>query len=214
MTAVAIVPAAGSSKRMGRDKLLLPWRRTVVLGAVLEILELGGVGRTIVVTSVANAALGRWLAASEREWVLNEHPERGMLSSIWTGIEALGGPEAIAEEASVLLVCPGDLPGIRFETVAAVVSEVEQGALLAVPTFAGRRGHPLALSAALAERIMGLDLELGLRELVAEWAGDAVELEVDDPGVLRDLDTPEDYAQAVDLSRAESGWKNESGEST
>ncbi len=198
---------------MGRDKLLLPWGRTVVLGKVLETLELGGVERTIVVTSVTNAALRRWLVESECDWVLNERPERGMLSSVWIGIDSLGGAGAIAEEASVLVVCPGDLPGIRSETVAGVISEVEQGALLAVPIFEGRRGHPLALSTALAEPIMALDLELGLRQLVAERAGDLVELEVDDPGVIHDLDTPEDYAQAMDLSRAESSEKNESGES-
>jgi molybdenum cofactor cytidylyltransferase len=184
---------------MGRDKLLLPWGRTVVLGAVLETLELGGVERTIVVTSAANVALARWLEGAGQAWALNERPERGMLSSIWAGIEGLGGEGTIAREASVLVVCPGDLPGIRPRTVGGVISEVERGALLAVPTFAGRRGHPLALSAVLAEQIVGLDLGLGLRELVAQLAEEVVELAVDDPGILHDLDTPEDYARAVDL---------------
>jgi molybdenum cofactor cytidylyltransferase len=180
---------------MGRDKLLLPWGNTVVLGALLESLRLGGVNRSLVVRSEVNAALTEWLESRGVESVVNEAPERGMLSSIWAAIEFLGEPEA-GLAAPVIVVCPGDLPEIKPQTVSAVVDCVNRGALLAVPSFEGQRGHPLALAARLATQIRQLDLSVGLKQLLELHAADLVEMPVQDPGILRDLDTPEEYERA------------------
>jgi molybdenum cofactor cytidylyltransferase len=196
MSTVAIIPAAGSSSRMGCDKLLLPWGETVILGALLESLRQGGVSRSLVVRSEANTALATWLESGDVESVVNEDPGRGMLSSIWTALGALAGAE-VGLAPSVIVVCPGDLPAIQPQTVTAVVDCVNQGALLAVPSFEGRRGHPLALAASLSTEIGQLDLSVGLRQLLERHAADLVEVPVEDAGILRDLDTPEEYARAT-----------------
>jgi len=69
------------------------------------------------------------------------------------------------------------------------------GAALAVAVHGGRRGHPLAISPPLAAEISDLDPEVGLRQLLERHPERVLEVPVDDPGCLRDLDTPEDYLE-------------------
>ena len=87
----AIVPAAGSSSRMGRPKLLLPYRDTTVAGALLATLRRAGVERIVLVAAAADAALQAWARDAGVTVAVNEQPERGMLSSILAGLDALGG---------------------------------------------------------------------------------------------------------------------------
>ncbi|HEX2251969.1 MAG TPA: nucleotidyltransferase family protein [Thermoanaerobaculia bacterium] len=189
----AIVPAAGFSRRMGRPKLLLPFGATSVVGALVGALRAGGVGRVVLVTAPAAAELAAWARAAGLVVAVNGAPERGMLSSIRCGLEALGGGGAVAAAGAPLLVSPADLPALAAETVRRVIAAVAAGAALAVPVHAGRRGHPLGIAAALTPEIEGLDPEVGLRQLVERRAGELVEVAVDDPGAVRDVDTPEDY---------------------
>lgn len=192
---VAVVPAAGLSRRMGRDKLLLPWGDTVVVGAVAAALGAGGAGRIVVVTSSGNRPLCRWAESAEVELAINPAPQRGMLSSVWTGIEALGGADRLAAERTALLVCPGDHPALAGETVAAVVAALEAGAELAVPTLSGRRGHPLGVAPRRVAEIARLDPGIGLRQLLDRHPVEAVE--VDDPGAVEDVDRPADYDRLI-----------------
>lgn len=204
----AIVPAAGRSRRMGRPKLLLPFGGGTVLGATLAALAGGGVRRICVVTRGDDRDLAGWLreeaapevarrAGPERGAgpllvpAVNPEPARGMLSSILAGLAALGAPE----EDEPALVCPADLPALSPETVAAVVAAARAGAPLALPTHENRRGHPLAIAPHLRAEIPGLDLQVGLRQLLDRHPGEVLEVPVDDPGCIRDVDTPEDYRE-------------------
>jgi CTP:molybdopterin cytidylyltransferase MocA len=181
---------------MGRDKLLLDWEGTVVLGSVLDALEAGGAAPVVVVVSPRNRRLQRWLAERGTATVPNPRPQRGMLSSVLEGVAGLGGADRLAATTRGLLVCPGDHPGLEPSTVRALCAALAAGAVLAVPVHRGRRGHPLAIGASLVPRIARLDAGVGLRELVARHADELVELAVDDPAVARDIDTPEDYRAA------------------
>jgi molybdenum cofactor cytidylyltransferase len=69
------------------------------------------------------------------------------------------------------------------------------GAPLAVPTFQGKRGHPLAIAPDLLPEIETLDPAIGLKQILERHAGAVLEVPVDDPGAVRDVDTPEDYQQ-------------------
>jgi molybdenum cofactor cytidylyltransferase len=202
---------------MGRPKLLLPFAGEAygggaggtVIGATLAALAAGGAGRIAVVTRAGDRPLRAWLrgqaaaeiarrtgqAGQEPELVavVNPHPERGMLSSIVIGLEALGGPGA-GGGPEPLLVCPADLPELAPATVAAVLDRLAAtGAGLAVPVHAGRRGHPLAIAAGLAAEIPGLDPAVGLRQLLERHPDRLAEVPAADPGCVRDLDTEEDY---------------------
>lgn len=191
---VAILPAAGTASRMGRPKLLLPWRGTTLLDHLVGSLRGGGADRLVVVARPDDAALADWAARSDVDLTVNALPERGMLSSVCCGLEALGAA-AVAAVAEGLLVCPADHPTVRAETVAALLARLRAGALLVVPVHAGRRGHPLAMAPRLATEVLALDPAVGLRQLLERRAADLVELPVDDPGAVLDIDTEADYRQ-------------------
>jgi len=188
---------------MGRPKLLLPYAGGTVLGATLAALRGGGVSPIVVVASAGDASLRAWCAALAAAGsagagallvALNPAPERGMLSSILEGLTALGGAGKLANGAAPLLVCPGDLPSLRAATVAELQRRLlAAGAGLAVPVWRGRRGHPLAIAPSLIPAMERLDPGRGLRQLLDLHAGALLSVEVDDPGCLADLDTPDDY---------------------
>jgi molybdenum cofactor cytidylyltransferase len=196
--AAAIVPGAGASRRMGRPKLLLPYGGGTVLGALVGALRVAGVSPIVVVAAAGDAELRAWCAATAAAGgltvALNAAPERGMLSSILEGLAALGGSGTLVAGRTPLLVCPGDLPALRPGTVVEMLRRREAaGAGLAVPVYRGRRGHPLTVAPALIPEIEHLDPGRGLRHLLDLHPVDLLSVEVDDPGCIADLDTPEDY---------------------
>ncbi|HEV3075456.1 MAG TPA: NTP transferase domain-containing protein [Thermoanaerobaculia bacterium] len=203
-TAAAVVPAAGASRRMGRPKLLLPFGDGTVLGALVGALRVAGVSPIVVVAAAGDPEMRAWCAdaiaaaattdAAGLTVALNAAPERGMLSSILAGLAALGGAGTLVGGRATLLVCPGDLPALRPDTVVELLRRREAaGAGLAVPVYRGRRGHPLAVAPVLIPEIESLDPGRGLRQLLDLHPDDLLTVEVDDPGCVADLDTPEDY---------------------
>lgn len=194
----AIVPAAGASRRMGRHKLLLPFRGTTMLGSTIAALRAGGATRVIVVHAADDSALAEWAVRHDCAAAVNHRPDDGMLSSIQAGLLALGQPARIAKNGGLLLVCPGDLPLLRGATVAHLLNATAAAAAwLGVPRYRGTRGHPLAIAAALAPEILRLDPGVGLRQLRQRHRQHALEVDTDDAGTVRDVDTPKDYADVT-----------------
>jgi len=186
----AIVPAAGRSSRLGRDKALLALDGAVVVDRLAATLARAGIDRIVVVAAAGDRALPAHCARRGLAIACNPRPERGMLSSVLCGLAAVAGLAA----SDVLVVCPVDYPAIRAATVRRLLDGLAAGGELrvAVPVHEGRRGHPLALRGALAPELRALDPERGLRHLLDRHPPLAVE--VADPGIHRDLDTWLDYA--------------------
>jgi molybdenum cofactor cytidylyltransferase len=177
---------------MGRPKLLLPFHGDTVVGSLVRVLREGGISEIVLVTAPDDEALRAWAEQDGVRTAVNPDPGRGMLSSILSGIAALGGAAGLARRGEPLVVCPADLPALRASTVAAVLQAA--GKLpLTVPCYRGRRGHPLVVSPGLIPEIETLDLEVGLRELLERHPDRLCTIEVDDPGAVRDVDTPDDY---------------------
>jgi molybdenum cofactor cytidylyltransferase len=188
----AILPAAGESRRMGRPKLLLPFGDTTVVGATLRALRCGGVDRVALVIAAGDDALRAWAEVAEVEVAENPRPERGMLSSVHCGLEALGGDEKLASAGGILLVMPADMPTVDPATVRRLVETARDPASpLTVPVYRGKRGHPLVISASPLRDLANLDPAVGLRQLLERHA--VTELPVDDAGVVTDVDTPAEY---------------------
>jgi CTP:molybdopterin cytidylyltransferase MocA len=189
-TIAAVVPAAGASRRMGRDKRRLgfPGGGTV-LEATIALLRAGGVEAITVVLEPASPC--RSLAGlAGAALAVNPDPSRGMLSSIRVGLAALGA------EVEAALIQPGDHPFAPPAAIAALCAHFRsQHPLLLAPSYAGRRGHPLLLARSLFAEAAACDDAVGLRQLLERRAPDLRALAWDAPGGDDDLDRPEDLAR-------------------
>ena len=195
--AVAILPAAGASRRMGRPKLLLPFRGGPLVAGVVEALRGGaGVDEVVLVIAPGDDPLRDWARQAGITVTVNPHPERGMLSTLQEGIAALGGSAELARRGVMLLVSPADLPNLQASTVtdSSAGHGESRGRTPRRPVYQGKRGHPLVIAPALIPEIDTLDPEVGLRQLRDRYEADLLEIGVEDAGVVQDVDTPEDYA--------------------
>jgi molybdenum cofactor cytidylyltransferase len=121
-------------------------------------------------------------------FTINEGYMSGMLSSVQAGFRTL---PADAKAAVVML---GDQPFLKAKVVDAVIAAYrESGKGIVIPAFQGRRGHPVLIDIKYRDEVLALDPTDGLRQLMRAHSGDIQEVDVDDAGILRDLDTPEDF---------------------
>jgi molybdenum cofactor cytidylyltransferase len=190
----AIVPAAGSSLRMGRPKLILPVGGIPLIARVVLALRDGGADRIIVVVPPRSEPgaieLIEAAEAGGAEVVVPDRPTLDMRASVELGLIRLSeGPKPTA-----LLLTPGDLPGLGHDAVARVIAvSIAAPGRIVVPRCQGKRGHPLLLPWSLAKTIPSLPPGVGVNGLLADRA-DAVDyLTIDHPTLLDDIDTPDDY---------------------
>jgi molybdenum cofactor cytidylyltransferase len=189
----ALVPAAGASTRMGRPKLLVEFEGQPLIGRVVSALRTGGADRVVVVAPPADTVEGPPIADQARRAgaVVVVPPTRPaeMRQSIELGLEAMANDDP---PRSVLLT-PGDYPGITPEIVAQVVeSAVKRPEQLVIPRYDGRRGHPIALPWTLALAVRCLPAGEGVNALVARHGESVVEIDLGNPAIVADLDTPDD----------------------
>ena len=132
------------------------------------------------------------LAAEGVRTVLNPRYLEGMLTSVQAGIAAA------PPDTELLLIALGDQPSLRPEVVRRLLEAACEGtADLLVPSYGGRRGHPLLIHAHYREEIAGLSPEVGLKELMGRHPEALRHLLVPDEGVLCDMDTPEEYRREL-----------------
>jgi len=186
----AVVLAAGESRRMGEPKLLLPFGRSTVIGTVLDHVLESEVDRILVVLGAEEAKIREAVGERPVTMVTNIGYREGMLSSIQAGFRALPAGTTAA------VVCLGDQPLIPPAVIDALIhAHRDTGKGLVLPTFKGKRGHPVLVSTAYREEIMSLDPLTGLRPLFHTHPSDTLEVEVGTPDILKDMDRPGDYAR-------------------
>ena len=146
----------------------------------------------MLVTSPDNTDLQRWAFEAGIETACNPEPAGGMLTTIWRGLDRLEELGVLEGAGGPLLILPADLPLLASSTVRAVIDASERHpASLVMPTTGGQNGHPLAVPLTLVGSIRTLDAAVGLKQI--RELHPLVTIEVDDPGVATDIDTPEDY---------------------
>jgi CTP:molybdopterin cytidylyltransferase MocA len=187
-TLAAIVLAAGYSRRMVAFKPLLPFGPDTVIERVLAAVRGAGIATLRVVVGWQAERLLPVLERQGVPWVVNPAMETGMYGSIQTGVQSL--PSGV----SAFFLLPGDMPLVRAGTLRRLADEwkATPGRIL-YPCHRGRRGHPPLIPADLIPAILTERPPDGLRGLLARHADRMREVECQDPGVLRDLDTPEQY---------------------
>ena len=188
----AVILAAGESRRMGTQKLLLPYGETTVVEAIVRTALDSSVDGTIVVLGADKEKVRKTLQSYPVSFAVNKDFRHGMLSSIQAGFESLPG------EAGAAVLMLGDQPAVPFDIVDGLVSKYrENGRGIVIPVYKERRGHPILIEAGYRSEILGLDPEVGLRQLIQSHPEDLLEVEVSSPAVLKDMDNSEDYAAII-----------------
>jgi molybdenum cofactor cytidylyltransferase len=181
----AVVPAAGQSSRFGSMKLLADVDGEPLVNRTLSSLIDVGVDPVVVVLSSAEPLDGVPLMghANVRS-VINRDPSRGMFSSIQCGL-------AVAR-ADALVVLPADMPFVRPLTVSLVARTCLEAGRVVVPVFSTRRGHPIGIPGALRDGLLMMPPNRSLKDALAALGEELLLVDVDDRGVIRDVDVPED----------------------
>lgn len=184
---VAIVLAAGLSRRMGQAKLLLPLEDRPVVRLTVEAVLTGGVDQVVVVTGSEHQPLAEALAGLPVALAINPHPEAGQASSIRVGIGALPvGTDAV-------LIALGDQPFLAGEIIPALLAARERtGKAIVAPRYRDGRGNPVLFSRELFGELLDISGDQGARSVVERDPGRVALVDFDLP-MPQDLDTPEDY---------------------
>ena len=184
---VGLLLAAGSAKRFGSDKLrhALPHGVAIAVQAARHLRF--EIPEVLAVVRPGADELKKSLEAEGCRVVVCDNADEGMGASLACAARAAG-------EARGYLVALGDMPFIRRTTIAAVRDALAGGAPLAAPYFRARRGHPVGMSSAFYGELLRLKGDEGAKKLLAGHERDLVKVPVGDPGVLRDIDTPDDLA--------------------
>jgi len=183
----AVVLAAGESRRMGCNKLLLPYAGTSVIRHIVKTIQNAGVGRILIVCGHKPDEIINELHGCDVVFTNNAQYKNGMLSSVRCGLMSL------PEECEAVLLALGDHPTVNANVIRQLLAAMRDGAKIAVPKFGERRGHPLLFSKAYRDEILTDYDDCGLRGLLQAHSGDICEVQCDDESVALDMDTPEDY---------------------
>ena len=194
----AVLLAAGRSSRMGRPKLLLPWRGTSVLGHLISQWQALKTEQIAVVCApddlLIQAELNR-LGFSASNRIANPAPDRGMFSSIRCAAQWSGWKTDLTHWAIVL----GDQPHIGRETLQNIISfSAANPERICLPKQGGHRRHPVVLPRQAFEQLSNSE-EIDLRTFLDSLSIPPAICELNDSSLDLDLDTPEDYDRAVGL---------------
>jgi molybdenum cofactor cytidylyltransferase len=187
----AIVLAAGTSSRMGRQKLLLPMAdgRPLVRIAVEQV-QAAGLDDTVVVLGREAEAVAHALSGLPVRTVVNPHYAEGQSTSLQAGLEALRP----GTEAAVIAL--GDQPLPDPDVIRRLVAAFRtSGRPIAAPVYRDGRGNPVLFAAALLGELRAVTGDRGAREIIARDRSRVAEVTVDAP-MPADIDTPEDYDAA------------------
>ncbi len=188
----AIVLAAGLSRRMGsaNSKLLAPIDGTPMIRRSVEPLFACAIDEVIVVTGHGRPDIEAALSGLALRFVANPDYAAGMGSSL------AAGAAAVRANADAVMVCLGDMPLVAPSTILSLTGAFA-GATdrICVPVLEGRRGHPVLFASAWLPALARLSGDSGARRILDSAGAFLLEVPVDDPGVLRDFDTPEQLAE-------------------
>lgn len=191
---IALLPAAGLSRRMGTQKLLLPFGAGTVLEAVIGNLRAAGLTPILCVLSEATLQGLRPLG-EDVTVLINPAPERGYASSLAIALDALGRAEPAALREGPFCLMLGDLPTAQAHDMARLRLAFERrpaGYTALAPYREGRFGHPIFMEGLWRARLRAAAGDRGGRGILEAHEGEVLTMEGED-GFFDDLDTPEDY---------------------
>ena len=195
-----VILGAGASSRMGRPKLLLPWRDTTVIGHLLKQWRELGAAQIAVVHRPDDTPLFAELDRLDfpvQDRIANPQPERGMFNSILCAAGWPGWKDEIATWAIVL----GDQPHLRPETLRQLLEfHFANADAVCQLEFDGHARHPVLLPRRAFKELKVSPAET-LKDFLKRTSVRSVQCSVDEPGLALDMDTPEDYKRAQGFTK-------------
>jgi molybdenum cofactor cytidylyltransferase len=188
----SIILTAGASQRMGSPKALLDYHGETFLDRLIRVL--GTVSDPVIAVLGYHADVIRSQTAARAHFVINPEPERGQLSSLQTGLAALPA------EAEGFAFMPIDCPAVREDTVrslAAAFAVRDAATLFVIPRNSQKRGHPVFATRHIADELLALAPTAQARDVVHGHVDRTQYVDVDDPGILVDVDDPAAYRRLV-----------------
>lgn len=194
MVSVAgLILAAGKSERMGRPKLMLDFHGKAFLEHIFTEASQSALTEVRVVIGHHAEQVQSQFPSLEGKWIVNPDYERGQLSSIQCGLTVL--KQYSLDGVMLLLI---DHPFISPMLINQLIHNFgESRCPIVIPSYAHRRGHPVIFANSLFEELCNASLDRGASDVVRTHEKDILHVEVDNPGVLVDIDTLEDYSRYV-----------------
>ncbi len=181
-----IILAAGASRRMGSPKALLDYRGETFVSRLVRVFSRSC--DPVIVVAGVHADLIRGRMDRRTRLVINPDPDRGQLSSLQTALAE------VPHGATGFLFTPVDCPTAREETIETLIDAFRKsGTLFAIPRYRGKRGHPVCVRASLIAEFLALPPTAETRAVVNMHSDRIAYIDVDDPGVLADVDDVEAY---------------------
>jgi len=189
----AILLGAGESRRMGSDKLALPWGKKTVLERCFQALIQSKVREVVIVRRIRNRELGNNFHGKKIKIVTNPHPASGMSGSIRQGLRV------VRPESEGILIALGDQPFLKTRTINALIRAFDRAKeRIIVPSFQGRTGHPVIFHKVYRKELMNLKGDVGGRSILKRHPEDVRVVKVRSVGVVKDLDTWQDYQRSLE----------------
>lgn len=188
----AVILSGGASRRMGSPKALLPYQGRPFLEHLLAITKHPKIGLRRVVLGAHADEIAREVRVDPREIVINDQWEQGQLSSIHAALRSLPpGTDGV-------LLCPIDHPLVSAALVSELIADFyATGAPVVLPSFEGRRGHPVIFSANVYAELLNAPMEVGARHVVWAHNKELVEHPTTEEGCIVNLNDPEAFARAT-----------------
>jgi molybdenum cofactor cytidylyltransferase len=190
----AVILSAGASSRMGRAKALLPFREGTFLEHLIEVTRHPRIGVTRVVLGAGGQEIQTIAKLNPSIVVFNKDWERGQLSSIQAGLRSL---RKIITDG--IMLCLVDHPLISARQINDLVERfyAETKAII-LPTYNGRRGHPVIFAKSLYKELMSAPADKGARAVVWAHAADILEVPSEEEGVVLNINDPDMLKRAVE----------------
>lgn len=189
----AMILAAGMSRRMGKTKLLLPFGKKTIIETVVHSVVSSRVDGTLVVLGSEQEKIEEKIRNFPVRSVFNPDFRSGMLSSVLCGIKAL------PDETRAMVIVLGDQPSVSKQTIDRIVDEYQKtGKGIVLPVYNKERGHPVLIDMKYREEVEALNPDIGLRGTVYSHPEDILEVDVDIPSILQDIDDEADYKRELE----------------
>jgi molybdenum cofactor cytidylyltransferase len=188
----ALILAAGESRRMGQSKLLLPYKDKTIIETVVQNVVSSVVDNTLLVVGSGRKKIEEKIINYPVKVTFNPDYGLGMLSSVHCGLKA------VPCETQAVLVVLGDQPTISTATIDRLINAYKKSSKgIVFPVYKKERGHPVIIDMKYKAEVEGLSHDIGLRGIVYSHKDDTLEVEVDKPDILHDIDDESDYRRSL-----------------